>query len=79
MPTAMSDALFMKVDEGWVYRAPNPWVFGDCPHYLVNDEQKAQLTAIITPRHPVRLGVYIALILIAWVVAIAGLATISSA
>jgi hypothetical protein len=42
--------MFKKVPEGYVFRAPNPWVFGRARFYLVNDAQKAQLLAIITAR-----------------------------
>ena len=33
----MKSALFRAAPGGWVFRSPNPWVFGDTPHYLVND------------------------------------------
>jgi hypothetical protein len=38
-------AMFKEVSGGYVFRAQNPWVFGRAKHYLVNDSQKAQLTA----------------------------------
>lgn len=45
-------ALFKQVGGGWVFQAPNPWVFGRTSRYLVNDAQKAELLAIVTPRSP---------------------------
>ena len=45
----MKSALFRAAPGGWVFRSPNPWVFGDTPHYLVNDAQKAQIEAIVAP------------------------------
>ena len=45
-------ALFKQVGGGWVFHAPNPWVFGRTSRYLVNDAQKAELLAIVTPRSP---------------------------
>jgi hypothetical protein len=45
-------ALFKQVGDGWVFQAPNPWVFGRTSRYLVNEAQKAELLAIVTPRSP---------------------------
>jgi hypothetical protein len=67
----MKSALFRAAPGGWVFRSPNPWVFGDTPHYLVNDSQKAQIEAIIAPRRP---GVVAAVLIagvLAWVLLVA--------
>ncbi len=62
-------ALFKQVGGGWVFQAPNPWVFGRTSRYLVNDTQKAELLAIVTPRSPVlRIAAITAGILV-WAVA----------
>jgi hypothetical protein len=45
-------AFFKQVGGGWVFQAPNPWVFGRTSRYLVNDAQKAELLALVTPRSP---------------------------
>jgi tetratricopeptide (TPR) repeat protein len=45
-------ALFKPVPGGFVYRAPNPWVFGRADHYLVDEAQKAGILALVTPRRP---------------------------
>ena len=66
-------ALFRPTSDGWVFRSPNPWVFGDTPHYLVNDAQKAQIEAIVTPKRPAVVVTLYAVGLIAWAVAVATL------
>ena len=63
-------ALFRPTSDGWVFRSPNPWVFGDTPHYLVNDAQKAQIEAIIAPRPRVVVAVLVAG-LVAWILLLA--------
>ncbi len=42
--------LFKQATEGYVFRAPNLWVFGRARFFLVNEQQKAQLLAIMTAR-----------------------------
>src|SRR5258705_6762812 len=50
----MSDSreatMFKPVSDGYVFRAPNPWVFGRPRFYRANEVQKAQLLAIVTSR-----------------------------
>jgi NADH:ubiquinone oxidoreductase subunit K len=46
-------ALFWPVAGGDVYREPYRWPFGDAPHYLVNENQKAALMALVIPRRPI--------------------------
>lgn len=64
---------FKRVAGGLIYRAPNPWIFGDAPHYFVTDEQKAKIEAIIVPRRPVLFGMMLVAGIFAWVFALAGL------
>jgi hypothetical protein len=45
--------LFRPVPGGYVYREPYRWPFGDAPHYLVNEEQQAELLAVIVPKRPI--------------------------
>jgi hypothetical protein len=53
--------LFKPVPGGFVYRAPNPWIFGRADHYVVNEQQKAELLRILVARHPlVRVAVIVA-------------------
>ena len=47
--------LFKQVADGYVFRAPNPRVFGPTDHYLVNEAQRDEIVAIITPRRPLLL------------------------
>ena len=47
--------LFKQVAGGFVFRAPNPKVFGRSDHYLVDEAQRDQIVAIIAPRRPVLL------------------------
>jgi len=49
----MEQVVFKPVTEGYVYRAPNPWIFGRGRYYLVNENQKAEL--IVHHRWVVRL------------------------
>lgn len=45
--------LFHPAPGGYVYREPYRWPFGEAPHYLVNEDQKAALLAVIVPKRPV--------------------------
>ena len=67
----IKSVMFKPVPGGWVYRAPNPWVFGDTPHYFVKEAQKAQIDAIIVPRRPVLFAAVLVAGIIAWVAAVA--------
>lgn len=40
--------VFKPVSGGYVYRAPNAWLFGTRDHYLANDAQKAEILAAVT-------------------------------
>jgi hypothetical protein len=44
---------FKPVPGGFVYRAPRPWLFGPTRHYLISESQKAEISAIMTPRRPI--------------------------
>jgi hypothetical protein len=61
--------LFKPVPGGFVYRAPNPWIFGRADHYVVNEQQKAELLRIVVaPRPLIRVAVIVAGVLL-WGVA----------
>jgi hypothetical protein len=45
--------LFKPAVGGYVFQAPNPWVFGPTSSYIVSATQKAELLGIIRPRRPV--------------------------
>jgi hypothetical protein len=44
--------MFKQVPDGYVFRAPSPWVFGRARFHLVDEAQKAQLLKILTARSP---------------------------
>ena len=39
--------VFKPVSGGYVYGAPNRWLFGFREHFLVSDEQKAAILATV--------------------------------
>ena len=39
----MEEMSFKRVPEGWVYRAPNPWLLGRSRYYLVSEKQKSDI------------------------------------
>ncbi len=65
--------MFKQVAGGWVYRAPNPWVFGDAPHYLVNDRHKAQIEALMIPFGSAYFAAILALGIFAWTLIVKGI------
>jgi hypothetical protein len=61
--------LFKPVPGGFIYRAPNPWIFGRANHYIVNEQQKAELLGmLVAPRPLLRLTFIVAGVLL-WGVA----------
>ncbi len=44
---------FKPVPGGFVYRAPKPWLFGPTRHYLASELEKAEISAIMSPRRPI--------------------------
>ena len=69
----IESALFKRVAGGHVFQAPNPWLFGQSSRYLVNDMQKAQLLAIVTPRRPMLRVALMTAGIALWVVAAAAI------
>lgn len=59
----MPSPIFKQVADGWVFRAPNAWVFGRAEHHLLNDAQRAAIQAIVTPHRPVLVVVAVILAL----------------
>ena len=43
---------FKPVDDGFIYRAPNPWLFGHADHYRVDAAQKAALLDVLVAPRP---------------------------
>ncbi len=62
-------ALFKPTPSGFIYKAPNPWIFGRADHYVVSAAQKTELLGIlVAPRPLLRLAMIIAGVLL-WAVA----------
>lgn len=38
----MEETSFKRVPQGWVFGAPNPWLFGSRRYYLLNEQQKIE-------------------------------------
>jgi hypothetical protein len=53
MRTQIAAALFRPAPGGYVYREPYRWPFGEAPHYLVNEDQKAEIMAIVISKRPI--------------------------
>lgn len=68
--TNTASVFFKPVPGGWVYRAPNPWVFGDTPHYFVTDAQKAEIENL-SAWNPARTTAALSIIVVAWVMLVA--------
>jgi hypothetical protein len=57
--------LFKPVPDGFIYRAPNPWIFGRADHYVVDEQQKAALLGLlVAPRPVLRMAVIVAGVLL---------------
>jgi hypothetical protein len=41
----MEEMLFKRAPDGYVYRAPNPWLFIGGQYYLLNEQQKTEVAA----------------------------------
>jgi hypothetical protein len=66
---AFTAAVFKRVPDGFIFRAPNPWMFGRARHYLVNEAQKAAIAARATGVG--RRGLLLAFLI--WLAAFAGI------
>ena len=65
MSTSIYDGFFKKTPEGYLFRAPNPWLFGAGKHYLANDAQRAEILELGRVRLPVVYALVFALVIIA--------------
>jgi len=43
----MEEMSFKRVQEGWAYGAPIPWLLGPRQYYLLNDGQKSEVAACL--------------------------------
>jgi hypothetical protein len=53
MSVSTYDALFKETPGGYVFRAPNPWLFGAGKHYLTDGAQRAEILELGRVRRPV--------------------------
>jgi len=58
--------LFKPAPGGFIYRAPNPWIFGRADHYIVSEQQKAELLEMLVARRPVLRGVVVIVGILLW-------------
>jgi hypothetical protein len=42
-----ADRLLKRTSQGWIFRAPTPWILGPHPHYLVSEAQKAKIEIVV--------------------------------
>jgi hypothetical protein len=40
---------FKRLDQGFIFQPPHPWVFGYSPRYLATDIQKATILDVMAP------------------------------
>ena len=45
--TSGAETRFKRAAQGWIFRAPTPWILGPRPHYLVSDAQKAKIEMVL--------------------------------
>ena len=46
---ALKAASFRQVADGYLYRAPNPWIFGAADHFKVSEAQRDAIIDILVP------------------------------
>ncbi|MBV9396216.1 MAG: hypothetical protein JOZ84_17625 [Methylobacteriaceae bacterium] len=69
MSSSIYDAFFKEMAGGYLFRAPNPWVFGVGEHYFTNEAQRAEILELGRVRRPLMRLLVFAAILIACPVA----------
>src|SRR6476646_4407840 len=47
-------ASFRPVAGGYIYRAPNPWIFGRADHYVVTEAQRDAIVGLLVPASPAK-------------------------
>ena len=72
--------IFKPVPGGYVYRAPNSWLFGPRDHYLVNEAQKAEILAMFRswsrPVFWIGLSLLLGVVSFLWAASLRGLSSI---
>jgi hypothetical protein len=46
-----ADRLLKRTSQGWIFRAPTPWILGPHPHYLVSEAQKTKIEIVLGASH----------------------------
>jgi hypothetical protein len=44
---SIAEGHFKRARQGWIFRAPTPWILGPRPHYLVSEEHKAKIEKVL--------------------------------
>jgi hypothetical protein len=52
VPHRIEESAFKRLPEGWVFTAPNPYLFGPRQSYLLSETQKNQIAAVLRPIWP---------------------------
>lgn len=64
MSISTYDSLFKEVPEGFLFRAPNNWLFWKGEHYLVDRTQRAEILELGRVRHPIVQALVLVFILV---------------
>src|SRR5262249_15790524 len=67
------DLWFKPVPEGWIFRAPKPWILSRQRHYLVSESQKKEIIALfsqVTWRFVVVVGLLGVIVVAVWALAV---------
>src|SRR5262245_47005873 len=46
-----ADRLLKRTPQGWIFRAPTPWILGRHPHRLVSEGQKTKIEIVLGASH----------------------------
>jgi hypothetical protein len=65
MSVSTYDAFFKKTSGGYLFRAPNPWLFGAGKHYLTDQAQRTEILELGRVRRPVVRALVFALTIVA--------------
>lgn len=51
--TSVAETRFKRAPQGWIFRAPTPWILGSRAYYRVSDAQKAKIELVLGASHSV--------------------------
>jgi hypothetical protein len=55
-------AMFEPVPDGFIFRAPTPWIFGSTRRYFVEEDQYIELAARLSSRKPFLIAAGVAIV-----------------